>query len=103
MKEAHQHFGHLESNCEVCARNKAIPRPQSAMKLIQVVPVPFCMVGVDLISPLKLNRQDNKYILTIIDYYMKYAEAIALPNQESKIVVELWNMCLLGMECLQFC
>lgn len=57
------------------------------MKSIDVVPVPFYMVGVDLIGPLKLTRQGNKYILTIIDYYTKYAEAIALPNQEAETVV----------------
>ena len=57
------------------------------MKPIDVVPVPFYMVGVDLIGPLKLIRQGNKYILTIIDYYTKYAEAIALPNQEAETVV----------------
>jgi transposase InsO family protein len=57
------------------------------MKPIDIVPVPFYMVGVDLIGPLKLTRQGNKYILSIIDYYTKYAEAIALPNQEAETVV----------------
>ena len=57
------------------------------MKPIDVVPVPFYMVGIDLIGPLKLTRQGNKYILPIIDYYMKYAEAVALSNQEAETVV----------------
>ena len=57
------------------------------MKPIDIVPVPFYMIGVDLIGPLKLTRQGNKYILSIIDYYTKYAEAIALPNQEAETVV----------------
>ena len=34
-----------------------------------------------------MTRQGNKYILTIIDYYTKYAEATALPNQEAETVV----------------
>ena len=112
VREAHQHVDHLGiaktfeivqrrfywpgffkdvgefcKNCEVCARNKVVPRPRSPMKPIDVVPVPFYMVGVDLIGPLKLTRQGNKYILTVIDYYTKYAEAIALPNQEAETVV----------------
>ena len=68
MKEAHQHVGHLGiaktfemihrrfywpgffrdieefcKNCEVCARNKVVPRPRCPMKSIDVVPVPFYM------------------------------------------------------------
>ncbi len=112
MKDAHQQVGHLGiaktfemiqrgfywpgfykdvetfcKSCEICARNKVVPRPRSPMKPIDIVPVPFYMVGVDLIGPLKLTRQGNKYILSIIDYYTKYAEAIALPNQEAETVV----------------
>ena len=56
------------------------------MKPIDVVPVPFYM-GVDLIGTLKFTQQGNKYILTIIDYYTKYAEAIALPNQAAETVI----------------
>ena len=74
-------------SCELCAKNKVVPRPRSPMKPIDVVPVPFYMVRIDLIGPLKLTRQGNKYILPIIDYYMKYAEAIALPNQGAETVV----------------
>ena len=73
--------------CEICAKNKTVPRPQSAMKSIEIQPIPFYMIGVDLIGPLKTTRQGNKYILTIIDYYTKYAEAEALPNQEAETVV----------------
>ena len=74
-------------NCEVCARNKVVPRPRSPMKPIEIVPVPFYMIGVDLIGPLKLTKQGNKYILSIIDYYTKYVEAIALSTQEAETVV----------------
>ncbi len=112
MKDAHQQVGHLGiaktfemiqrgfywpgfykdvetfcKSCEICARNKVVQKPRSPMKPIDIVPVPFYMVGVDLIGPLKLTRQGNKYILSIIDYYTKYAEAIALPNQEAETVV----------------
>ncbi len=72
-------------NCEVCAKNKAVPRPRSPMKPIKVLPVPFYMIGVDIIGPLKTSR-GNKYILSVIDYYTKYAEAVALPNQEAVTV-----------------
>ena len=73
-------------NCEVCAKNKAVPRPRSPMKPIEVVPIPFYMIGVDIIGPLKTTSRGNKYILSVIDYYTKYAEAVALPNQEAVTV-----------------
>jgi hypothetical protein len=73
-------------NCEVCAKSKAVPRPQSPMKPIEVVPIQFYMIGVDIICPLKTMSRGNKYILSVIDYYTKYAEAVALPNQEAVTV-----------------
>ena len=68
-------------SCEVCAKNKTVPRPRSPMKPIEVVPISFYMIGVDLVGPIKTTSQRNKCILSVIDYYTKYAEAIALPNQ----------------------
>ena len=58
------------------------------MKPIEVVPIPFYMIGVDLVGPLKTTSQGNKYILSVIDYYTNYAEAIALPNQEAVTVAK---------------
>ena len=73
-------------NCETCAKNKTVPRPRSPMKPIEVVAIPFYMIGVDIIGPLKTTSRGNKYILSVIDYYTKYAEAVALPNQEAVTV-----------------
>ena len=73
-------------NCETCAKNKTVPRPRSPMKPIEVVTIPFYMIGVDIIGPLKTTTRGNKYILSVIDYYTKYAEAVALPNQEAVTV-----------------
>ena len=37
-------------SCEICAKNKTVPRPRSLMKSIEVVPIPFYMIGVDIIG-----------------------------------------------------
>ena len=58
------------------------------MKPIEVAAIPFYMIGVDLVGPLKTTSQGNKYILSVIDYYTKYAEAIALPNEEAVTVAK---------------
>ena len=72
--------------CDICARNKALPRPKYPMKPIEVIAVPFHMVGIDIIGPLVRTRAGNRYILTLIDYFTKYTEAIPLPNQEAETV-----------------
>eukprot|EP00794_Sanderia_malayensis_P014624 gene14624-16139_t len=93
LKEAHEQIGFFKSVenfcacCEICAKNKTVPRPHWPFKPIKVVPIPFYMIGVDLIGPLKTIRSGNKYILSVIDYYTKYAEAKALPNQEAETIV----------------
>ena len=77
------------ASCERCAKNKTVPRPRWPLKPIDVVPIPFYMIGVDIIGPLKTTRSGKKYIMSVIDYYTKYAEAEALPNQEAETVVRV--------------
>ena len=74
-------------SCATCAKNKLVPRPRMPLQPIEIKPVPFHMVGIDIIGPLKLTRRGNRYILSVIDYYTKYGEAVPLPNQEAETVV----------------
>ena len=51
------------------------------------VPVqsPWFHVAIDFIGPISPRSQlGNQYILTLIDYFTKWAEAIALPNKEAQ-------------------
>ena len=74
-------------SCEVCARNKTAPRPRWPLQPIEIKPIPFYIVGVDIIGPLKTTKSGNRYILTVIDYFTKFAEAEPLRNQEAETVV----------------
>ena len=40
-------------------------------------------LGMDLIGPLTETLTGNKYILTVTDYYTKWAEATPLPSKEA--------------------
>eukprot|EP00794_Sanderia_malayensis_P006422 gene6421-7155_t len=55
------------------------------MKPIEVVPVPFYMVGMDMIGPLKTTSRCNWYIINI-DYFTKYVEAYTIPGEKAETV-----------------
>ena len=77
------------ASCGLCAKNKSMPRPRWPLKSIEVVPIPFYMIDFDIVGPLKTIRSGNKYILSVIDYYSKYTEAEALPNNEAETIVRV--------------
>ena len=47
---------------------------------------PLERVAMDILGPLPPTRQGNRYILVIMDYFTKWPEAFALPNQEAEVV-----------------
>ena len=73
-------------SCDTCLRTKTVPRPRWPMQPLPVIPMPFYMIRVDIVGPLKRTRQGNKYILVAIDYYTKFTEAMAMKDQEAEIV-----------------
>ena len=45
------------------------------------------MIGMDIVGPMKTTSRNNKYILTVIDYYTKFGEAVPLQdNQKSETI-----------------
>jgi transposase InsO family protein len=46
-------------------------------------------VAVDVLGPLPVSENGNKYILIAMDYFTKWPEAYALPNQEAETVVKV--------------
>ena len=45
-------------------------------------------VSLDIMGPLPISDQDNKFILLICDYFTKWVEAVAIPNQEAKTIAD---------------
>jgi len=45
-------------------------------------------VAFDIIGPLELTEMGNRYILVLVDYYAKWAEAYSIPNHKSETVAD---------------
>ncbi|MGL6009398.1 MAG: DDE-type integrase/transposase/recombinase [Culicoidibacterales bacterium] len=45
------------------------------------------MWEIDLIGPLPGTKNGNKYILTVIDHYSRWAYAVSLKNKSAKNVI----------------
>ena len=78
-----QVYSHLQvRSCDVCQRNNH--KLQKASGSLQPIPVPskiWCQVGMDLIGPMPTTTRGNRYIITLTDYFSKWAEAAPLPDK----------------------
>ncbi len=43
---------------------------------------PHQRLGIDFVGPFPQSRRGNRYLLVLVDFFTKWAEAIPLPNQE---------------------
>ena len=73
-------------SCLVCAAR----RTGGERKQHELVQFPvggrFELVGMDLVGPLPLSSRNNRYLLTITDYWTRWCDAIPIPNKESRTV-----------------
>ncbi|KAK3749616.1 hypothetical protein QZH41_012954 [Actinostola sp. cb2023] len=74
--------------CDVCAASKRPQKtPRAAMKRYNVG-APLERVALDVLGPLPESESSNKYILVVADYFSKWTEAYAIPNQEAVTVAK---------------
>ena len=52
------------------------------------VGAPMERVAVDVVGPLPRSEKGNRYVLSAIDYFTKWPEAYAIPDQEAETVVD---------------
>ena len=72
--------------CPACSQRKT-PTPKNLAPLQSVtVSSPMQMVAIDILGPLPVTLAGNKYILVAADYFTKWIEAYAIPNQEATTV-----------------
>ncbi|XP_023230455.1 uncharacterized protein LOC111630574 [Centruroides sculpturatus] len=61
---------------------------------------PFQKVATDIVGPLPVSQDGNRYILTIIDIFTRYAEAIPIPDQSACTIAKgIFDYLICRYEC----
>lgn len=76
-------------SCDTCASNKKTNRTPKAKLGSYPVGVPWERLGVDFLGPLPVTKQGNRYIMVCIDYFSKWAEAVAVPDQTARTTAKV--------------
>ena len=73
--------------CAVCATaKKSSPSPAPLQSV--TAGYPGQLVAMDLVGPLPVSDQNNRYILVCIDYFTRWPEAYALPDMTAPTVAK---------------
>jgi len=73
-------------NCSTCAARKN-PAPKARAPLTSITTgYPLQLVAMDIVGPFPESRAGNTYILVAADYFTRWVEAYAIPDQEATTV-----------------
>jgi transposase InsO family protein len=73
-------------SCKICNKNKKSTKHHSARLGQYHAGVPMERIHMDILGPLPVTRQKNKYILMVIDQFTKSLECYPIPNQTAETV-----------------
>ncbi|HBS53358.1 MAG TPA: hypothetical protein DD806_05115 [Flavobacterium sp.] len=86
--------------CTGCQLNKLKRSTRMPMEIVSTASKPFEKVYLDIVGPLTLTENGNKYALTFLDDLTKFFRAIPLQNQEACTVAKAFVkeiICLHGI------
>ena len=82
------HLKKYAESCISCARNKPRTHPAVSLRRYPVPERPWETVSIDLIGPLPVTTNKNKYILVSVDYLTRYTATAALSGKTAKEVAD---------------
>ncbi|PNF14186.1 hypothetical protein B7P43_G12977 [Cryptotermes secundus] len=75
--------------CDTCAASRG-PRTKNRGQMHQYnVGAPFQRIAIDIAGPFPRSDQGNRYLLIAMDYFTKWPEVYAIPNQEASTIAEV--------------
>ena len=74
--------------CDLCASRKPSTHQNKANLKQYLLGEPMERVAIDIMGPLPKSSSGNKYIMIVVDYFTKWAEAYAIPNQETITIAD---------------
>lgn len=74
--------------CDLCSARKPSKASNRAPMKQYLTGEPMERIAVDILGPLPLTENGNRYIFVICDCFTKWTEAIAIANQEAKTVAK---------------
>ena len=87
------------SKCAQCQKNKVGKLNKCPLKITTTAKVPFEKLFLDVVGPLPITENENKFILTLQDDLTKFSLGVCLPNQETSTIARAFVdhcICLFG-------
>ena len=76
------------TRCHDCRAKKTCGRKRRAPLKQYVVGAPLERIAMDILGPLPLTTRGNRYVLVVTDYFTKWTESYAIPDQSATSVAE---------------
>lgn len=74
--------------CSECQKAGKANRQKAPLIPLPVIEEPFQQLAVDIVGPLKRTKRGHKWILTVMDFSMRYPEAIPLRKTDATSVAK---------------
>ena len=72
-------------DCQIADKKAPLPAPLHPLPIIDV---PFQRIGMDMVGPFLTTAAGNRFILVVVDYATRWAEAFPLRSTDSKSVAD---------------
>jgi len=69
--------------CGDCARRKTGHKAKAHLGEIPLATEFLHVVSLDIVGPLPVTERGNKYLLTIVDHFTRFCEAIPIAKQDT--------------------
>ncbi len=74
--------------CDVCTAQKGPSRRSHAPLQQYLVGAPMERIGVDILGPFPVTEAGNRFVLVAMDYFTKWPEAYAVPDQSASTTAQ---------------